>query len=158
MEKKYKTEPDPKTGLLRVIALKDFANVKKGSLGGLIEKEDNLDQKGDCWVFGEAKVKGNATVSGNAQVCGYAWIDGNARICGCTCVGGENTKISGNIKLWSTTGISWVTSSIKDSKDCVIYAIKRDFYTIVLSDIYCVFEGNYLKNIKIIRQLYGKEV
>ncbi len=157
MEKKYKTRLDPKTGLLRVIALKDFANVKKGDEGGLIEKEENLDQKGDCWVFRSARVCDNATVSGNAQIYDGC-VGGNARICGCICAAVEANKISGNIKLWSTTGISWVNSSIKDSKDYVIYVIKRDFYTIVLSDIYYVSEGNYIKNIKTIRQLYGKEV
>jgi conserved domain protein len=30
--------------LYRVEALKDFGNVKKGSIGGFIEKEDNLSQ------------------------------------------------------------------------------------------------------------------
>jgi len=29
MEKKYKTEPDSELGLLRIIALKDFSNVKR---------------------------------------------------------------------------------------------------------------------------------
>jgi len=157
MEKKYKTRLDPKTGLLRIIALKDFSNVKKGDKGGLIEKEENLDQKGDCWVFGDARIEGNAIVSVNAQIYDGC-VSGNARICGRTCVGGGDTKISGNVKLYSTTGISWIGTSIKDSKDYVIYVIKRDFYTIVLSDIYYVSEGNYIKNIKTIRQLYGKEV
>ena len=152
MGKKYKTVPEG--NMLRIIALKDFSDVKKGQLGGLIEKEDNLDQNGECWVFGWAEVMGNAIVSGNAQIYGGC-VSGNARICGCTCVDGGNTKISGNIKLRSTTAISWVATSIKDSKDYVIYAIKRDFYTIVLSDIYGVSEGNYIKNIKTIRQLYG---
>ena len=37
-----------------------FGNVKKGDLGGWIEKEDNLSQEGDCWVFGDAWVYGDA--------------------------------------------------------------------------------------------------
>lgn len=48
MEKKYKTEKDPGTGLLRIIALKDFSNVKKGDRGGLIKSEYNLSQEGNC--------------------------------------------------------------------------------------------------------------
>ena len=43
--------------LFRIVALKDFSNVKKGDLGGLIEKEGNLDQQGNCWVYGDAKIK-----------------------------------------------------------------------------------------------------
>ena len=39
MGKKKKKKKDPETGLLRIIALKDFSNVKKGDRGGLIGKE-----------------------------------------------------------------------------------------------------------------------
>ena len=31
----------------RIQALKDFGNVKKGEVGGYIESEENLSQKGD---------------------------------------------------------------------------------------------------------------
>ena len=36
-------------------------------MGGYIEKEDNLDQVGDAWVYGDARVSGDAdytTISG----------------------------------------------------------------------------------------------
>ena len=64
----------------------DRFNVKKGDLGGWIEKEKNLSQDGDAWVYGDALVSGNAWVSGNARVCGdalvcgNAWVSGNARV------------------------------------------------------------------------------
>lgn len=51
----------------------DRFGVKKGDLGGFIEKEDNL--YGDAWVYGNAQVYGNAWVSGNA------WVYGNADYC-----------------------------------------------------------------------------
>src|SRR5574337_259934 len=54
--------------LFRIKALKDFGIVKKGDLGGYIEKEDNLSQEGDAWVSGNARVTGHAWVSGNAWV------------------------------------------------------------------------------------------
>ena len=46
--------------LFRIKALVEFGNVKKGDLGGFIEKEENLNQSGDAWVFGDARVSGNA--------------------------------------------------------------------------------------------------
>lgn len=43
-------------------------------LGGYIEKESNLSQKGDCWIFHDACVFGNAYVFGDACVSGDACI------------------------------------------------------------------------------------
>ena len=68
--------------LFRIIALKDFGFIKKGELGGLIEKESNLSQKNECWVYKNAKVLGNAEVTGNAQVSGDAEVSGNALVFG----------------------------------------------------------------------------
>ena len=48
--------------LYRIKALKDFGNVKKGDLGGYIEKEDNLRHYGNCWVYNDAKVYEDAIV------------------------------------------------------------------------------------------------
>ena len=53
--------------LKRIRALIDFGNVKKGELGGFIEKEENLSYAGDAWVSGDAEVSGNARVSGDAD-------------------------------------------------------------------------------------------
>ena len=87
--------------LHRIIALKDFGNVKKGDLGGFIEKENNLSQEGNCWVYGEAEVFGNAQVDENARiyenakVYGDAWVYGNAgitddaKVYGDACIGAE---------------------------------------------------------------------
>jgi len=57
----------------RIRALKDFekkVSVKKGDLGGWVEKEENLSQEGNAWVSGNARVSGNAWVFGNARVFG----------------------------------------------------------------------------------------
>ena len=48
--------------------------VEAGETGGYIEKEENLDQSGDAWVCGNARVSGDAWVSGDARVCGNADI------------------------------------------------------------------------------------
>ena len=58
------TAPNGKT-LYRIKALIDFDVVVAGSLGGYIEKEDNLAHSGNAWVFGNARVSGDALVSGN---------------------------------------------------------------------------------------------
>ena len=71
---KYKlTENKKKIGLktlYQIQALKSFSNVKKGDLGGWIEKESNLSQDGNAWVYGNAWVCGDARVCGNARVSG----------------------------------------------------------------------------------------
>ena len=61
------------TKLFRIKALVEFGNIKAGELGGYIEKEENLDQDGDAWVYGDAEVWGNAKVCGNAD---YAYAHG----------------------------------------------------------------------------------
>ena len=70
--KKYKLGEKHEKGydLFRIIALKDFKNVKAGTVGGYIASEINLSQDGDAWVYDNAQVYGDAWVSGNAQVYG----------------------------------------------------------------------------------------
>lgn len=48
--------------LYRIKALTSFWDVKEGDLGGWIEKEENLSQKGNAWVCGNARVYGNAEI------------------------------------------------------------------------------------------------
>ncbi len=225
MEKKYKTEKDPE-GLLRIIALKDFSDVKKGDVGGWIESEANLSQYGDCWVYdyayvsdnarvsgnaricgnacvyGNAKISGNAVVSDNAQIYGHALVSGNAQVSGVAWVykwaevygnamisgyahiegyvkifenakiGGfsevwDNAKVYGDVKLWSTDG-PYVSTSIKNNKDYVILGSNGgEFYIYPTTNTIKLFTAttditstatDYIQNIKIIRQLYGKEI
>ena len=52
------------TALYRIKALIDFVDVKAGDLGGYVEKEENLSQSGNSWVYG------------------------NAHVCGCLCIWG----------------------------------------------------------------------
>ena len=48
--------------LHRIKALIDFGDVKAGELGGYVEKEENLSQYGNAWVYRHAKVFGNAYI------------------------------------------------------------------------------------------------
>ena len=97
MEKKYKLTDETinvngKT-LYRIKSLKDFGNVKKGDKGGFVEKEENLSQSGDCWVYDNAKVYNNAKVFDYADIYGNAEIFGNAIISG-------NARVYGNAKVY----------------------------------------------------------
>ena len=88
--KKYEFTGVTKNHMGRILhqikALVSFGDVKAGDLGGWIEKEENLSQDGDAWVYGDAwvcdnaRVSGNACVSDNARVCGNAQVCGNARV------------------------------------------------------------------------------
>ena len=85
-DKKYElVKEDKKTftdggTIYRIRALKDFEDVKTGELGGYIEKEDNLSQEGNCWVYSNAQVFGEAEVYGNAKVYHNAKVYGNAKV------------------------------------------------------------------------------
>src|SRR3990167_977957 len=68
--------------LFRIKANVAFGIIAKGELGGWIEKEDNLDQSGNAWVYGDARVYGNAWVYGDARVYGNAWVYGDAWVYG----------------------------------------------------------------------------
>lgn len=87
--------------LHRIRACKDFetingTKVKKGDLGGFIEKEDNLSQQGRSWVGDNAKVYGNAQVYDDALVCGYAQVCEDALVCGYALVC-DNAQVYGNV-------------------------------------------------------------
>ena len=97
MEKQYKLTEETinvngKT-LYRIKSLKDFGNVKPGDKGGFVEKEENLSQSGDCWVYDNAKVYNNAKVFDYADIYGNAEIFGNAIVSG-------NARVYGNAKVY----------------------------------------------------------
>ena len=84
--------------LYRIRALVEFGNVKKGEIGGFVEKEENLSHEGNAWVCENAEVSGNAEVCGNARVSGNAEVYGNARVCGNAEVCG-NAWVCGNARV-----------------------------------------------------------
>ena len=73
----------------RIVALRDFGDVKVGDKGGFLEKEENLSHENDCWVYGEAQVYGEARVCDEARVCGKARVYGEAQVYGEARVCGE---------------------------------------------------------------------
>lgn len=76
-------------------ALRDFSNISKNHVGGVVKGYHNLSQKGDCWVYYFAGVIGNAQVSENAKVCDEALVKENARVTGRAVISGRSI-ISGD--------------------------------------------------------------
>lgn len=102
ISQRYEYENYKKVTLYRIRATRDIKDhgVRKGDLGGWIEKEENMPGY-NSWiadeakVFGNAKIKRNALVSGNSIVCGWAIIDENAKICENSMVY-HSARVSGN--------------------------------------------------------------
>ena len=92
MNEKYELLKDPIINLYRIRALKDFSDIKAGTLGGYVENEDNLSHDGNAWIYGNARVYGDAKVCGNSRVYDNAKVYGNAcvcsdaRVCGDACL------------------------------------------------------------------------
>lgn len=84
--------------LLQIRAKKDFGDVKKGDIGGWIEKEENLDSEGTCWVYDQAIVCEDAIVRGDAKVQGRARVSDSAFIYGRAVVK-DDSLVFGNAKI-----------------------------------------------------------
>jgi carbonic anhydrase/acetyltransferase-like protein (isoleucine patch superfamily) len=76
------------TRVTRIVAVRDFGEIKRGTLGGFIESEENLSHEGNCWigdqaiVYDEARVTENAIIKGRARVFQEAHVYGNALVDG----------------------------------------------------------------------------
>ena len=115
--------------LHRIKALKNFLAVKKGDFGGWVEKEENLSQMGNAWVYSNAKVYGNAKVFGDAQVFANAQAYGNAQVFGEAEVYGNawvygNAKVYGNAMVFGNAqvcGYAQVYGNAVVCGDAVVY-------------------------------------
>ena len=97
--------------LFRIKALVSFGVVKTGETGGWVEKEENVNQSGDAWVFDNAEVFDNARVSDNARVFGNARVFDNARVSGNAWAFGnarvsDNARVSGNARVFGNARVS----------------------------------------------------
>lgn len=96
------------TKLYRIRALIDFSDVKTGDLGGYIEKEENLAQEGNAWVYDKACVYKDARVYDNAKVRDWAWVFGNARVYGDATVCGYG-RVYGKARVFDSAVVSEYT-------------------------------------------------
>lgn len=89
-EKKYRLTTNTKKicghTVYQIQALKTFADVDEGELGGYVETEGNLSHNFECWVYdnsivmGKARVEGEATIAGESLVIGNSYVSGNAYV------------------------------------------------------------------------------
>lgn len=117
MEKKYELTEETKNfdgrTLYRIRAVRDFAGVLAGELGGFIESEANLSHKGNAWVDGNAQVSGSAWVFGDARVFGSAWVSGGVWVSGSAWVFG-GALVSGSARVFGdarVSGRAWVSGN-----------------------------------------------
>jgi len=68
--------------LRRIQAVRDFGFVHAGDLGGWIQNDFNLDQNGNCWIYGDAIVCDHALVRDHAHVSQDAIVKDHAEVCG----------------------------------------------------------------------------
>lgn len=108
----YEKYEDDETGEIeedestcRIVAVKNFGDVKKGQWGGIVENENNLSHEGDCWIYPGASVTGDAKVYGNAKIRGSACIRDHAEIFDDAEVTGEVT-VSGDAKIYGNAVVS----------------------------------------------------
>ncbi|WP_416458340.1 polymer-forming cytoskeletal protein [Streptococcus thermophilus] len=127
--------------MFRIRALISFRDVKKGDLGGYVEKEENLSHYGNAWIYDDAQVYGdamvydkawvygNAKVFSDAQVYGNAEVSGNAKISGNAEVYG-NAEVSGNAEVYGNAVVygdamvydkAWVYGNAKVFSDAQVY-------------------------------------
>ena len=115
--------------LHQIIAIRDFGEVKKYTIGGWIEKEENLSHEGSCWVYDDAEVYGSARVYEDARVEGDARMYGNAEVHGNARIGGD-AQVYGYAEVYGYArvyGSAWVYRSAK------VYGNANVFGDVILS-------------------------
>lgn len=102
--------------LYRIRALIDFYDVSAGDLGGYIEKEANLSQEGNAWIYDKACVFGNAKICRDAQVFDNALVYDNAYI-------SDNARVYGNAKVYGDACVydnAWVFDNAKVCGEAIV--------------------------------------
>lgn len=142
MENKYILTDDTlvrkKDGVIlhRIKAIRDFGSVKAGTLGGWIEKYDNLSHSGTCWVYGEAKVYGDAFVCGDARILDHAQVYHGAMVCDNARVY-EHARIYGNAQIFGNArvyGDARVYECVRIFGNAKVYYTARVFGDVEIRD------------------------
>lgn len=101
--------------LKQIMAMKDFDDVKIGTIGGWIEEEENLSHEGNCWVYENAEVYGCARIYQHAKIRDYVNVFEDAEIFGSAEISGNanikgSASISGFAKVF---GSCWIYDDVK---------------------------------------------
>lgn len=119
--------------IFQIKALKDFGSIKKGQLGGHIERETNLSHDGDCWVYPNASVSDTAKVMHNAKLMDSSSLIENARAY-------NNTILLDNASLEGDASIAGKVV-MKGNSRMEGHASAEGDDLITKSPIYLVLEG-----------------
>lgn len=114
--------------LYRIQALKDFSDVKAGDKGGWIEREKNLSQEGDCWIYDDSRVCDWATVSENAKILNLSEVSDLATIIGKSVINRES-DIIGNVFVKDTKISNLIVSDYTEFVGDFEITRPLDFYT-----------------------------
>lgn len=161
MEKKYSmTQETIKfngINVYRIIALKDFGNIKKGDLGGYIQSENNLSQYGNCWVYDNAKVLKDAKVTDNAIIRDCAIITDSAEI-------RDNARMDKNSFACNhalITDNSYITDNAKICGEAMLKGTATAEDECIILDMAIVSDGAVIRNTATVRgesRVYGGAV
>jgi hypothetical protein len=66
--------------LHQIKAIKSFGDVKKGDLGGFVQRQENLSQDGLCWIYDNSLVYLDARVEDDAKAKNGCWIWNSAKL------------------------------------------------------------------------------
>ncbi|HGO5855591.1 TPA: hypothetical protein ACK3JJ_000194 [Mannheimia haemolytica] len=144
--------------LYQIEALRDFSfyrkddwkhSVRKGELGGWIEKEENLSQQGNCWIAENVYVFDNAKVEHNAFIKGKAIIHGNARVFGRAWICSENhyeLDISDQVKIYGDAFICNVNLTMKDNAQIYGGAEVNGYYSSLSMSNNAIFCGGTINH------------
>lgn len=126
-------------GLLRIIAVRDFSDVKAGDLGGLISSEDNLSHFGNCWIYDNARAIKDSRMYGNAMVKDNAVISSNAVV-------SENAIVSGNARVHHN---AIIRGNANISDNAIIGGDSTVFNNVLVSGNTHIYHGKVCDNVQI---------
>lgn len=144
--KKFELIKSDIDGLFRIKALQAFSNVKEGAIGGYVEKEENLSQEGNAWIYDNAVVRDNAQIYGDAHVCNNALVRDNAQVFGdarvydiavirdnaCAC---DNAQIYGGARVCGNSevfGDAWIYGNAQIHDDVQIFRNAKVFGNVLV--------------------------
>lgn len=130
--------------LYRIIAIRSFGEVKKGTIGGFIASEKNLSQKGTCWVHDDAKVANKGKVFEDAQIYNGVKVINNGKVYGNAKIRNgvlidNNVRVYGNADI---TGLSLITHNVR------IYGNAKIVNTLLYNETR-VFDNAYLNGYRV---------
>lgn len=108
MEKKYVLTKESKRvrgkTVYRIKALRNGLSFSQGELGGWVESENNLSQKGNCWISKQAVVMDNAVAKGDCNITDSVMICENAQISDTVLIR-EDVMVRGSAKIYGNVYI-----------------------------------------------------